>query len=193
LTVFTGDAQSEMMQKYLWIIAVLFAICGAQVAMADPTQYDVTFNKSVGSSVTGVYSANGSSVASFSLTLPDNKAVTLIANSAIASGVTCIYTGGSCASHLNALLIDLQSNGGGRDRWVETQGFGTDTFQITVNGNTFSFTFGRVDTSSDQGSSWSNKPAPVPEPQILWLALVGIVFTRNRISQGLRQALRWNS
>ena len=189
----------KMMRKSLWMIAVLIAAVAVPSAMADTTNYNITFDNthSGGANVAGSYSASGGSLVNFAITIPsDSDHIQLISNGALAAGVSC---SASCPTAAG-MLSELQSGG---TTWLlnsveaSTCGATATSCQMLMiynpaynGGVAWQLFFQDSNKILDGGSQWQG--VPVPEPPVYMLALLGVFFTRNRISQRLRQAIRWN-
>jgi len=155
-----------VMRKSLWLLALLLAVSIAHLAKADTTE-NVTFKYNGGSMV----------------------GTETLVNGRVTSVKIDGYTLNNIGGPSNSLLQGCQTS---RCSWDLYDMFGSVVLQVS-NGIT-------VESASCVLCTWANGqiksgstygPASVPEPPVYLLALLGIVFTRNRISQGLRQALRW--
>jgi hypothetical protein len=155
------------MRKFLCLLALLFVVSGARLAKADSTQ-SVTFNYNGGSLAATETLSNGK-VTSVSI---DGYKLNIVA-------------GGS-----NSLLEGCEKSG---CSWDLFDVAGSVILEVSDNGVTeyagclwCTNGHGQIAGGNSYGTS------AVPEPPVYLLGLLGIVFTRNRISQGFRQALRWN-
>jgi hypothetical protein len=159
-----------MIGKTLGLLALLVVVAAASVAKADTTE-NVTFGYS-GGSLTGTETLHNGQVTSVSI-----------------DGFTLSNLSGPS----NLLLQGCNNN----CSWTLANVFGTIELEVS-SGNSHEyatcpwcasiFGSGIIKSGSNYGPSTS-----MPEPPVYLLALLGIFFTRNRISQGLRQALRWSN
>jgi hypothetical protein len=173
-----------MMRKSLVIIAVLAAAFCVPAALADTIDnYNISFNAVLGNSFTGSYSwdATKDTFTSCTINTPDGVLnLTNAADSGGQRGAQQLYSvlqagvgvWGITDSRNNILFGIYGTNGQGGV--YDPNG----SFQQFVGGG---------------GDSWkSSAVKSVPEPSILWLMLIGVLFTPNRISRGFLQAIRWN-
>lgn len=154
------------MRKSVWLLALLISVSVARLAKADTTE-NVTFNYN-GGSIIGTETLVNGKVTSVKI-----------------DGYTLNNIGGLS----NSLLQGCQSS---RCSWDLYDAFGSVVLQVS-NGSTVESAScvlcTRANGQIKSGGTYG--PTSVPEPPVYLLALLGIVLTRNRISQGLRQALRW--
>jgi hypothetical protein len=157
-----------MMRKSLWLLALLFAVGGATLAKADSTGVSFNYN---GGSLSATETVTNGQVTSVSI-----------------DGFTLNLIGGQ-----NNSLLEGCAKGG--CSWTLFDDYGSIVLEV-LSGNTYELAgcshcagwgYGALKSGNTVSAN-----APVPEPPLYLLALLGIVFTQNRISQGLRQALRWN-
>lgn len=156
------------MRKSFWLLALLFVVAGTRLAKADTTE-NVTFGYSGGSMVGTETLVNGN-VTSVSIDGYTLNNITGLSNSLLQG---CQKSG--CSWNLFSVLgtVELEVSGGGT--WELASCFFCSN------------TSGLIKSGGSYGPN-----SAMPEPPVYLLALLGIVFTRNRISQGLRQALRWS-
>jgi len=175
---------NKMMRKSLWIIALLAAAIAVPSAVAQTE--DITMTAGVGyKNATGQWTKNAAgNVTSFSF-------------NGTFSGWSFNTTSFDQYKNSTSLAQALSS---GNQEW-RLQGTAADGYLFIVVGsgydvlfagscNLASYTSNSCGAHTDQGNAWNS--VQVPEPPVYLLALLGVFFTRNRISQGIRQALRWN-
>ena len=155
------------MRKSLWLLALLFAVGGATIARADST--GVTFNYN-GGTLTATETITKGQVTSINID---------------GYNLNILY-GGS-----NSLLEGCASS---HCSWDLFKVGGSVVLEVTYNGVTeyagcmwCTNGNGQIKNGSTYGPS-----ATVPEPPVYLLALLGIFLMPNRISQRVRQTLRWN-
>jgi hypothetical protein len=156
-----------MMRKSLWLLALLLVVSGSRLAKADTTE-NVTFGYN-GGSLTGTETLVNGQLTSIKI---DGYNLNLIGGWSNSLLQGCQSSG--CSWNLFSVLgtVDLEVSNGGI--WeLASCIFCSNSSGLIQGGGTYG-------------------PTSMPEPPVYLLALLGIVFTRNRISQGLRQALRWS-
>jgi hypothetical protein len=156
------------MRKSVWLLALLFTVGAATLANADNTGVNFNYN---GGTLSATETITKGQVTSVSI-----------------DGFTLNVIEGQSNS-----LLEGCAKGGCSWSLFEAGG---DIILEVVSGNTYELAgcshctrdgYGTIKSGATFGPT-----AAMPEPPVYLLALLGIVFTRNRISQGLRQALRWN-
>jgi len=173
-----------MMRKSSWIIAILFATYVAPFAMADTT-YDITLTSTSGPSANGTWSENSAGALT----------------SLVVDGYIFNPSLTSNTNNLNLANV-LMGNAGTDPTWtLWTGSAGNAALTLSVSGAPgcptgkdcqIIFYTGSTSFNGKDGTGPTWESASVPEPPVYLLALLGVFFTRNRITQGLRQAIRWN-
>ncbi len=159
-----------MMRKTLWIMAALFATFVTQIVTAQTT--DVTFDVA-GGTTQGVFTVTGNT---FSLSLDGDK-FNGLAFGSLAGLETLLDTG--CTSTKWGACGWGIGEGFGNQALLGITGQSGNVYVLTGNGSNF----------WEAGQNF--QPQSVPEPPVYALALLGVFLTRNRIRQGLLQAIRW--
>jgi len=155
------------MQKSSLLLAVLFAVGAATLAHADSTGVNFNYN---GGTLSATETVKNGQVTSISI---DGYNLNL-------------FSGAS-----NSLLEGCEKSGCSWDLFDVS---GSVILEVSYNGLTeyagcvwCTNGYGQIKGGSTYGPN-----SAVPEPPVYLLALLGIFFMPNRISQGLRQTLRLN-
>jgi hypothetical protein len=162
------ESGNYMMRQSLWLLALLFTVGGATLAKADSTGVNFNYN---GGTLSATETVTNGQVTSVSI-----------------DGYTLNLIGGQ-----NNSLLEGCAKGG--CSWTLFDDYGSIVLEV-LSGNTYELAGCSHCTGYGYGTIKSGNTvianATVPEPPVYLLALLGIFLMPNRISQRLRQTLRWN-
>jgi hypothetical protein len=158
----------HIMRKSVWLLALLFTVGAATLANADSTGVNFNYNGGTLSATETITKGQVTSVSidGFTLNVIEGQSNSLLEGCAK----------GGCSW---SLFDDYGS--------IVLEVFNGNTWELAGCSHCAGYGYGTIKSGATFGPT-----AAMPEPPVYLLALLGIVFTRNRISQGLRQALRWN-